>query len=87
MLAVVFALVEHEFLCTMVIIYYIHFAGIPFPVNSLGVLPVNYLDGSERLKAESLFLNAKQILAQYRKKQSTVKATAIMFRPYKLTGV
>ena len=52
----------------------------------MGVLPVDYLNGTDRFKAESLFLNAKQILAQYKKKESTIKATSIVFRPYMLAG-
>ena len=62
------------------------FSGIPFPVNSIGVLPVNYLAETDSFKAENLFRNARQILAQYKKKKSEVKDTAIIFRPFKLSG-
>lgn len=39
--------------------------GVPFPLNSVGVLPMNYLNGTEEYKARSLLTNAKQIIAQY----------------------
>lgn len=39
--------------------------GVPFPLNSVGVLPLGYLDNTEHYKAESLLSNALQILAQY----------------------
>ena len=39
--------------------------GVPFPLNSVGVLPLGYLDNTEHYKAHSLLSNALQILAQY----------------------
>ncbi|XP_065058696.1 GPI ethanolamine phosphate transferase 1-like isoform X2 [Rhopilema esculentum] len=60
--------------------------GVPFPVNSLGVLPVSFLNESEQFKAENLFRNARQILAQYKQKQLTVKENSFYFRPFVLTG-
>uniref|UniRef100_A0A8C1V7X3 GPI ethanolamine phosphate transferase 1 n=1 Tax=Cyprinus carpio TaxID=7962 RepID=A0A8C1V7X3_CYPCA len=45
--------------------------GIPFPVNSVGVLPLNYLNNSQHFKAESIYANAIQILEQFRVRYST----------------
>lgn len=40
--------------------------GIPIPVNSVGVLPIDYLDDEKgEWKAKALLTNAKQILDQY----------------------
>ncbi|KAJ8041902.1 GPI ethanolamine phosphate transferase 1 [Holothuria leucospilota] len=59
--------------------------GTPYPLNSVGLLPVGYLDNSLPFKAESLFTNAKQILAQYEVKEQHMQQTTltIFFRPYK----
>ncbi|KAK7114393.1 GPI ethanolamine phosphate transferase 1-like [Littorina saxatilis] len=58
--------------------------GVPFPVNSVGVLPVNYLGGSDFEKAEGLFANAGQILAQYQVKMTQVqeRTISVSFRPF-----
>ncbi|XP_021352719.1 GPI ethanolamine phosphate transferase 1-like [Mizuhopecten yessoensis] len=58
--------------------------GVPYPVNSVGVLPIDYLDCDDRQKSQSLYANARQILSQYqikmeKKKQTTLSMT---FRPY-----
>ena len=42
-----------------------YLVGINFPVNSVGELPLDYLDADEREKAEAIFANAQQILEQY----------------------
>uniref|UniRef100_A0A8D0CTG5 GPI ethanolamine phosphate transferase 1 n=1 Tax=Sander lucioperca TaxID=283035 RepID=A0A8D0CTG5_SANLU len=36
--------------------------GVPFPVNSVGVLPLLYLNNSDQFKAESMYTNAIQVL-------------------------
>ncbi|XP_030830973.1 GPI ethanolamine phosphate transferase 1 isoform X3 [Strongylocentrotus purpuratus] len=59
--------------------------GVPFPLNSVGVLPVDYLNGTEEYKARSLLTNAKQIIAQYEVKENQKFATTFraLFRPFK----
>jgi phosphatidylinositol glycan class N len=37
-------------------------------MNSVGVLPTNYLSGEEAFRVSNLFTNAKQILAQFHRK-------------------
>uniref|UniRef100_A0A8C2PUV4 GPI ethanolamine phosphate transferase 1 n=1 Tax=Cyprinus carpio TaxID=7962 RepID=A0A8C2PUV4_CYPCA len=58
--------------------------GIPFPVNSVGVLPLNYLNNSQHFKAESIYANAIQILEQFRVKMEQKKETTLsfLFTPY-----
>ncbi|XP_033753855.1 GPI ethanolamine phosphate transferase 1-like isoform X2 [Pecten maximus] len=58
--------------------------GIPYPLNSVGTLPIDYLNFDDRQKSQSLYANARQILSQYQikmeqKKQTTLSMT---FRPY-----
>lgn len=58
--------------------------GTPFSMNSVGVLPVEYLDTSDAYKAEALFANALQIIEQLRvKEKHKLESTLpMMARPY-----
>lgn len=58
--------------------------GLPFPVNSVGVLPLNYLNNTQHFKAESMFANAVQIFEQFKVKMAQKKETTIafLFTPY-----
>uniref|UniRef100_A0A672IHF7 GPI ethanolamine phosphate transferase 1 n=1 Tax=Salarias fasciatus TaxID=181472 RepID=A0A672IHF7_SALFA len=58
--------------------------GVPIPVNSVGVLPLLYLNNSEQFKAESMYTNAIQILEQFKMKMSQRKETTLsfLFTPY-----
>ncbi|NXX49854.1 PIGN transferase, partial [Tricholaema leucomelas] len=40
--------------------------GVPFPLNSVGTLPLEYLNNSAHFKAESMFTNAVQVLEQFK---------------------
>uniref|UniRef100_A0AAR2JR73 GPI ethanolamine phosphate transferase 1 n=1 Tax=Pygocentrus nattereri TaxID=42514 RepID=A0AAR2JR73_PYGNA len=40
--------------------------GVPIPLNSVGVLPLQYLNNSLHFKAESMYANAIQILEQFK---------------------
>ncbi|XP_006731719.1 GPI ethanolamine phosphate transferase 1 [Leptonychotes weddellii] len=42
--------------------------GVPFPLNSVGILPIDYLNNTDLFKAESMFTNAMQILEQFKVK-------------------
>ncbi|CAG8728691.1 14084_t:CDS:2, partial [Racocetra fulgida] len=42
--------------------------GINYPVNSVGELPLKYLNNTPLFKAQSIFVNAKEILEQYKVK-------------------
>lgn len=53
-----------------------HLIGIDIPVNSVGELPLSYLNANGSTKAEAAFTNARQILEQLRVKHSK---TAFIF--------
>ncbi|NXJ59236.1 PIGN transferase, partial [Rostratula benghalensis] len=59
--------------------------GIPFPLNSVGTLPLEYLNNSAHFKAESIFTNAVQILEQFKVKMSQKRETTLsfLFTPFK----
>ncbi|CAG8609020.1 6661_t:CDS:10 [Rhizophagus irregularis] len=56
--------------------------GINYPVNSVGELPLVYLNNTPLFKAQSLFVNAKEISEQYQVKYELKKRTEIMFKPF-----
>ncbi|XP_008838868.1 GPI ethanolamine phosphate transferase 1 isoform X2 [Nannospalax galili] len=60
--------------------------GVPFPLNSVGTLPVNYLNNTDLFKAESMFTNAVQILEQFKVKMTQKKEVTLpfLFTPFKL---
>ncbi|KAG0164960.1 Glycosyl phosphatidyl inositol anchor synthesis [Apophysomyces sp. BC1034] len=65
-----------------------HLVGIDLPVNSVGELPLEYLDADEHAKAEAAFTNAQQILEQFLVKYSEKEQNELFFRPFKpLSGV
>ncbi|NXN09355.1 PIGN transferase, partial [Indicator maculatus] len=59
--------------------------GVPFPLNSVGTLPLEYLNNSARFKAESMFTNAVQVLEQFKVKMYQKKKTTLsfLFTPFK----
>uniref|UniRef100_A0A8C5CUT1 GPI ethanolamine phosphate transferase 1 n=1 Tax=Gadus morhua TaxID=8049 RepID=A0A8C5CUT1_GADMO len=60
--------------------------GVPFPLNSVGMLPLLYLDNSGRFKAESMYTNAMQMLEQFKVKMAQRKETTLsfLFTPFQL---
>ncbi|MCO5576567.1 hypothetical protein L7F22_030379 [Adiantum nelumboides] len=56
--------------------------GLPCPMNSVGSLPVPYLDLNEEDVAEAVFANAKQILSQFLQKSRLKQATSLNFKPF-----
>ncbi|GAA5814692.1 hypothetical protein MFLAVUS_008191 [Mucor flavus] len=59
-----------------------HLVGIDLPVNSVGELPLSYLEGDEKSKAEAAFSNARQILEQYIVKHNEKERDELFFRPF-----
>ena len=59
--------------------------GVPFPLNSVGILPVGYLNNTGLFKAESMFTNAVQILEQFKVKMTQKKEATLpfLFTPFK----
>ncbi|KAI4884788.1 hypothetical protein NFI96_018757 [Prochilodus magdalenae] len=60
--------------------------GVPIPLNSVGVLPLQYLNNSQHFKAESMYANAIQILEQFKVKMAQKKETTLsfLFTPYQI---
>ncbi|XP_074135145.1 GPI ethanolamine phosphate transferase 1 isoform X2 [Sminthopsis crassicaudata] len=60
--------------------------GVPFPLNSVGILPLDYLNNSDLFKATSMFTNAVQILEQFKIKMTQKKEVTLpfLFTPFKL---
>ena len=63
-----------------------YLAGLDFPVNSVGELPLPYLAGSVKDKAEALLVNARGIMEMYRVKEERKKSTQLRYRPYRPLG-
>lgn len=59
-----------------------YLVGLDFPTNSVGVLPLSYLDKSDREKAEALLVNAKEILEMYRVKEEIKRAHALYYKSF-----
>ncbi|XP_061446212.1 GPI ethanolamine phosphate transferase 1 isoform X3 [Rhineura floridana] len=59
--------------------------GVPFPLNSVGILPLEYLNNTAHFKAESMITNAVQILEQFKVKMAQKKKTTLsfLFSPFK----
>lgn len=56
--------------------------GLPCPLNSVGTLPIAYLDLNQADEAEAVFANAKQILNQFLQKSRLKQATSLNFKPF-----
>lgn len=63
-----------------------YLAGLDFPVNSVGELPLSYLAGDLAAKSEAFLANARGILDMYRVKEEQKKATELRYRPFKALG-
>lgn len=63
-----------------------YLAGLEFPVNSVGELPLPYLEGDSKEKAEAALVNARAILEMYRVKEEQKKAAELRYRPFRPLG-
>jgi phosphatidylinositol glycan class N len=59
-----------------------YLAGLEFPVNSVGELPLSYLAASPAEKAGAALANAREVLEMYKVKEAHKKATALRYSPY-----
>lgn len=59
-----------------------YLVGLAFPTNSVGELPLSYLDADQKSKAQALLVNAQEILEMYRVKESLKKSTEIYYKPF-----
>ncbi|KAG6557202.1 hypothetical protein Mapa_001129 [Marchantia paleacea] len=56
--------------------------GLPCPMNSVGVVPTDYLALEKVEQAEVVFANAKQILNQVLRKSDLKQASSLFFKPF-----
>lgn len=63
-----------------------YLAGLDFPANSVGELPLSYLAATNKEKAQASLVNAQGILEMYRVKETKKMATELRFRPYSPFG-
>ncbi|KAK6333928.1 Glycosyl phosphatidyl inositol anchor synthesis, variant 3 [Orbilia blumenaviensis] len=56
--------------------------GVNYPANSVGVLPLEYLDASEEEKARSILANALEILEMFKVKEANKMSTQLNFIPF-----
>lgn len=63
-----------------------YLVGLAFPVNSVGELPLAYLDAEPSEKANAALANARGILEQYHVKEEDKRATEIRYRGYPALG-
>ncbi|KAF2152046.1 putative phosphatidylinositolglycan class N [Myriangium duriaei CBS 260.36] len=59
-----------------------YLAGLEFPVNSVGELPLEFLDAPDATKAEAMLVNARGILEMYRIKEQEKKAKVIRYKAF-----
>ena len=59
-----------------------YLAGIDFPVNSVGKLPLAYVAGEPKEKAEAALANARGVLEMYRVKEEQKKAIKWRYKAY-----
>jgi phosphatidylinositol glycan class N len=59
-----------------------YLVGLAFPTNSVGELPLSYLDTDMESKAQALLVNAKEILEMYRVKEESKKSTELSYKPF-----
>ena len=63
-----------------------YLAGLEFPVNSVGELPLSYLAANDKEKAEAALVNAKEVLEMYRVKEIRKQATQLRYQPFAKLG-
>jgi len=63
-----------------------YLAGLDYPVNSVGELPLAYVAGDPKERAEAALANAKGVLEMYRVKEEQKKANELRYKAYTLLG-
>ena len=59
-----------------------YLAGLDFPVNSVGKLPLAYVAGEPKEKAEAALANAQGVLEMYKVKEEQKKANELRYKAY-----
>ncbi|OQO02671.1 GPI ethanolamine phosphate transferase 1 [Cryoendolithus antarcticus] len=60
-----------------------YLAGLEFPVNSVGELPLPYVAANDKEKAKAMLVNAKEILEMYNVKEQEKLATELRYKAYR----
>ncbi|EGE78508.1 GPI ethanolamine phosphate transferase 1 [Blastomyces dermatitidis ATCC 18188] len=63
-----------------------YLVGLDFPVNSVGELPLSYLDASPKEKALAALANTQGVLEMYRVKEENKRASTLRYQPYRAFG-
>ena len=63
-----------------------YLAGLEFPVNSVGELPLSYISRNTEEKAEAALANARGVLEMYHVKEIRKKADVIRYKPFPQLG-
>lgn len=56
--------------------------GLPCPVNSVGSLPLDYIDLDKENEVEAVLANTKQILSQFLRKSQLKQSNSFRFKPF-----
>lgn len=56
--------------------------GLPCPVNSVGSLPLDYMDLNKGNEVEAVIANTKQILSQFLRKSQLKQESSFRFKPF-----
>ncbi|WEW59340.1 Glycosyl phosphatidyl inositol anchor synthesis [Emydomyces testavorans] len=59
-----------------------YLAGLEFPVNSVGKLPLDYIDATPKEKARAALANVQGVLEMYHVKEEQKRSSALRYKPY-----
>lgn len=59
-----------------------YLVGLAFPTNSVGELPLSYLDTDAKTKAQALLVNAKEILEMYHVKEEVKRSSELRYKQF-----
>lgn len=59
-----------------------YLVGLDFPVNSVGQLPLEYIDANPKEKALAALANTQEVLEMYRVKEEQKRAALLHYKPY-----
>jgi GPI ethanolamine phosphate transferase 1 len=59
-----------------------YLAGLEYPVNSVGKLPLSYLAAPVEEQARAFLVNTKEVLEMYKVKEEQKRATLLNYQPY-----
>ncbi|KAK9454267.1 Phosphatidylinositolglycan class N-domain-containing protein [Dipodascopsis uninucleata] len=56
--------------------------GLNYPANSVGELPLEYIDAVPKVKSKAIISNALEIIEQYKVKEEQTKSRQLQFKPF-----